>query len=101
MTLTKYLKFLGISFNASPREIKMAYKKLYKKYHSDRGLLRNAKRIRGDRFTLYTSPHHPTFSSAICKTAIWGVYPARKAFTTDFGVRTANLSASGKGIPLS
>jgi curved DNA-binding protein CbpA len=36
MTFANYLKFLRISFNASPQEIKRAYSKLSKKFHSGR-----------------------------------------------------------------
>ncbi len=36
MTLPDYLQFLGISFNANPEEIKTAYRKLSKKFHSGR-----------------------------------------------------------------
>ncbi len=36
MTLSDYLKFLGISFSASPQEINSAYRKLSRKFLSRR-----------------------------------------------------------------
>jgi DnaJ-class molecular chaperone len=36
MSLANYLRFLGISFHANPKEIKKAYKKLSKKFYSKR-----------------------------------------------------------------
>jgi DnaJ-class molecular chaperone len=36
MSLSSYLQFLGIPLNANPQEIKRAYSKLSKKFHSGR-----------------------------------------------------------------
>lgn len=49
MTLSDYLKFLGISFSASPQEINSAYRKLSRKFLS--------RKSAGEYFTGNSSRH--------------------------------------------